>query len=144
LIRQLFWIICSEQVLRLGLETIFLSLSLGLEGFRSHLALKGYRSRSQACCLETVNIARIWLCKTSVIQRVFFSVVLVSKKQPKQIGKMPKIQLQSSDDNFLKNFSKMHKFQNLKFRYQSFNKVSVSKVSLDYITDYVTKKNNAI
>jgi len=34
----------------------------------------------------------------------------------------------------------MHKFQNLKFRYQSFNKVSVSKVSLDYITDYVTKQ----
>jgi len=30
LIRQLFWIICSDEVLRLGLETIFLSLSLGL------------------------------------------------------------------------------------------------------------------
>ena len=56
-----------------------MSVSLGLEDFRSHLALKGYRSRSQACCLETVNIAKIWLCKTSVIQQVF-SVVLVSKK----------------------------------------------------------------
>jgi len=30
----------------------------------------GYRSRSQAHCFETLNIARIWLCKT-VIQRVF-------------------------------------------------------------------------
>ena len=95
LIRRLRWIICGDEVLRFGLETIFMSLSLGLEDFRSHLALKGYRSRSQACCLETVNIARIWLCKTSVIQQVF-SVVLVSKKQPKQIGKVPvisKIQL---------------------------------------------------
>jgi len=61
LIRQLCWIICSDQVLRLGLKTIFASLSLSLEGFRSHLALKGYRSRSQACYLETVNIAKIWL-----------------------------------------------------------------------------------
>jgi len=63
--------ICRDELLRLGLVTIIASLSLGLEGFRSHLALKGYRSRSQACCLETVNIARIWLCKTSVIQQVF-------------------------------------------------------------------------
>jgi len=59
LIRQLCTIICSDEVLRLGLETIF--ASLGLEGFRSHLAFKGYRSRSQACCLETVNVVRIWL-----------------------------------------------------------------------------------
>jgi len=42
LIRQLFWIIFSDEVLRLCLETTF--GSLGLEGFRSHLALKGYRS----------------------------------------------------------------------------------------------------
>jgi len=33
-------------------------------------------------------------------------------------------------------FDKMHKFWNLKFRSQSFNKVLVSKVSLDHITDY--------
>jgi len=72
----------------------------------------------------------------------FFSVVSVSKKQPKQIGKVPemsKIQLWSDDDNSLKNFSKMHKFWNLKFWSRSF-KVSVSNVSLDYITDYVTKQ----
>jgi len=68
LIRKPCWVIGSDEVLRLGLETIFASLSLGLEGFRSHLALKGDRSRSQACCLETVNIAKIWLCKCSVIQ----------------------------------------------------------------------------
>jgi len=86
LIRRLRWIICSDEVLRLGLETIFVSL----EDFRSHLALKGHRSRSQACCLETVSISRIWLWKTSVIQQVF-SVVLVSKKQSKQIGKVPEI-----------------------------------------------------
>jgi len=34
----------------------------------------------------------------------------------------------------------MHKFQNLESWSQSFNKVSVSKVSLDYTTDYVTKQ----
>jgi len=50
--------ICSA-ILRLGLETIFASLGLGLEGSRSHLALKGYWSQSQACCLVTVNIARV-------------------------------------------------------------------------------------
>ena len=38
----------------------------------------------------------------------------------------------------------MHKFQNLVFRSRSFNKVSVSKVSLDYITDYVAKQKYAI
>jgi len=83
------------------------SFSFGLEDFRFHLALKGHRSRSQACCLETVNIARIWLCKIYVIQ--VFSVALASTKQPKQIGKVPeisKIQLQSGDENFLKIFSK--------------------------------------
>jgi len=36
-IRQLCWIICSDEVLRLGLETTFTSLSIGLEGFRSRL-----------------------------------------------------------------------------------------------------------
>jgi len=51
----------SDEVstLGLGLETrlvsrpIFasLSLGLGLEGFMSRLGLKGYRSRSQACCV---------------------------------------------------------------------------------------------
>jgi len=75
LIRQLCWIICSDEVLRLGLETIFASLSLRLEDFRSYLALKGYRCRSQANCLETANIARIWLCKTSVIQQVFLCCI---------------------------------------------------------------------
>jgi len=59
LIRQLCWIICSDEVLKLGIETIFASLNPGLEAFRSHLALKGYRSWSQACCHETFNIARI-------------------------------------------------------------------------------------
>jgi len=34
-------------------------------------AVKGYRSRSQAYCFETWNIASIWLSKTSKIQRVF-------------------------------------------------------------------------
>jgi len=34
-------------------------------------AVKGYRSRSQAYCLETWNIASIWLSKTSKLQRVF-------------------------------------------------------------------------
>jgi len=72
-----------------------------------------------------------------------FSVVLVSKKQPKQIGKVPeisKIQVWSGDDNFLKNFSKMHKFWNLKFWSRSFKKVSVSNVSLDNIAGNVTKQ----
>jgi len=69
LIRQLCWIICSDEVLRLGLETIFANLCL--EGFRSRLGLKGSRSQSQAYYLETVNIARIWLCKTFVNQQVF-------------------------------------------------------------------------
>jgi len=43
----------------------------------------------------------------------FLSVVLVSKKQLKQLEKhqkFGKIQIQSGDGNFLKNFSKMHKF----------------------------------
>jgi len=34
----------------------------------------------------------------------------------------------------------MHEFQNLEFWSRSFNKVFVSKVNLDYITDYVTKQ----
>ena len=45
--------------------------SLDPEGFRSRLCLEGYRSRSQAYCLETWNIASIWLSKTSKLQRVF-------------------------------------------------------------------------
>jgi len=47
-IQQLFWIVCSDEVLRLGLKTIFASLGLYLEGFRSRLGLKGHKSRSQA------------------------------------------------------------------------------------------------
>ena len=54
------------------------------------LGFEGCRSRSQAYCLETLNIARIWLSKT-VIQRVFFSILIAGKKQWKQVGKMGEI-----------------------------------------------------
>jgi len=50
-------------------------VSLHLEGFMSLLSLKGDRFRSQAYCLETLNNARIWLSKTSIIQRVLFSLL---------------------------------------------------------------------
>jgi len=51
---------------------------------------------------------------------------------------MPEIRKNSTlnekiQNNFLKNFSKMHKLWNLEVWSWSFNKVSVSKVGLDYI-----------
>jgi len=46
-------------------------LGLGLEGFRSRLGLVGYRSRSQACCLETLNTSTMGLSKIYVIQQIF-------------------------------------------------------------------------
>jgi len=39
---------------------------------------------------ETLNIAKEWYGKISIIQRFFF-VVFAGKKQPKQVGKMPEI-----------------------------------------------------
>jgi len=58
------------SVSRLVSRPIF--ASLGLEGFRSRLGIEDYRSRSQACCLETMKIARVWLSlsETSVIQQI--------------------------------------------------------------------------
>jgi len=53
--------------------------SLDLQGFRSRLGLEGYRSRSQAYCLETLNIASIWLSKTNSTK--FFSIVFAGEKQ---------------------------------------------------------------
>jgi len=65
------WLFSSDRVSKIFSRPIF--ASLGLEGFTSRLGLgiEDYRSRSQANFLETSNTARIWLSKTSVIQRVF-------------------------------------------------------------------------
>jgi len=107
---------------RLGLVSRPILASIGLEGFRSRLGLghKGYRSRSQAYCLETLNIAIIWLGKTSVIQRAFSLLYLhfACKKQPKQVGKMSEIRKSSTHRRwqFFFNIGKIHKFSNVESR----------------------------
>jgi len=70
------------SVPRLASRPIFASLCLSLEGYRSRLGLEGYRG------LETLNIAKKWLSKTSIIQRFLF-IAFAGKKQPKQVGNMP-------------------------------------------------------
>jgi len=67
--------------------------SLGLEGFTSRLGLglEGYRSRSQAYCLETLNIARMWLRKSFVIQRVFSLLYLQARNSENMSEKCQKL-----------------------------------------------------
>ena len=43
---------------------------------------------SMATGLETLNIAKKWLCKISIIQRFLF-VAFAGKKQQKKVRKMP-------------------------------------------------------
>jgi len=43
---------------------------------------------SMATGLETLNIAKKWLSKISIIQR-FLLVAFAGKKQPKKVRKMP-------------------------------------------------------
>jgi len=45
---------------------------------------------SKAAGLETLNIAKKWYSKISIIQQHLF-VVFSGKKQPKLVGKMPEI-----------------------------------------------------
>jgi len=64
--------------------------SLRLEGFRSRLGLEGYRSLSQPIVL------RLWISQRNGLvnfynSTTFLSVVFASKKQSKQVGKMPEI-----------------------------------------------------
>ena len=83
--------------------------------------LDGCRSRSQACCLKTLNVARIWLTNISVIQRVFLSVVFAGMKQPKQLEKchkFEKIQRRGGGDIFWKNSA--HKFWSIECRSWNF------------------------
>ena len=91
--------------------------SLGLEGIRSRIGLEGYRFRSHAYCLETLNTATIWRRKTSVIQRVFVCFICKFKttKGGRKITRNSKIYtLRSGDDiffNICKHFGTIHKFQ---------------------------------
>jgi len=126
--------------------------SLGLNGFRSCLCHKGCWSRSQAYCLETLNIARIWLSKTSVIQQVFsllFLQVGNNQNRLKNARNLKKLWLRSGGKQ--KKISvKCTNFEvaslNLEVQVWSlgfFDDVSVSKFeqgySLNYITDDLTK-----
>ena len=98
------WPTGSDGVSRHGLG---LTLFCESRSRRFHLGLEGYRSRSQAYCPETLNIA--WICrtKTSVIQWV--SSLLICKKETTKTGrktvrKSKKIELGSGDDIFFKTF----------------------------------------
>ena len=81
--------------------------------------------------LETFNVAKKWLSKTSIIQRVSCLSYLhfAGQKQPntgrKNSRNLKKIQLRSDDNIFLKNFGKIHKFSSLGI----FDEVSVSTTS---------------
>ena len=88
----------------LGLEGFTSRLGLGLEGYRSRS--QGYRSRSQGYCLGTLNIAKIWLSKTSVIQRVFSLLYLQVKNSENRWEKCQKfkeVQFRKWWRQFLKN-----------------------------------------
>jgi len=62
-------------------------------------------SVSNVSGLETLNIAKKWFIKISILQWFLF-VVFAGKKQPKQVRKMPenwkKIEVRSDDDIFKK------------------------------------------
>jgi len=111
--------------------------SLGLQGFTSRLDLEGYRSQSQAYCLETLNIARTWLRKSSVIQRVS-SLLYLHVRKPKQVGKLPEIRnkfnLEVVTTFFSKIWANSTNFEISEFfmksRSRRFNEVSVSKVTV--------------
>jgi len=49
----------------------------------------------KATGLETLNIAKTWFSKASILQRFLF-VVFADKKQPKQVGKCQKIEKNSA------------------------------------------------
>jgi len=100
--------------LEIRLETIFAGHGLSLKSFRSRHGLQVCRSLTQAYFLESWNIAKIWLSKTSVIQRVSSVLHLQEKdnqKRSKNARNSKKIQLRNGDDIVLKNLLKSTNFE---------------------------------
>ena len=64
-------------------RSMFASLGLSLDGFRSRLGLEGFRSRDFEYCKEMVY-------QNSCNSKIFVCCIS-SKKQPKHVGKMPEI-----------------------------------------------------
>jgi len=73
----------SDEVSRLGLALdAFLRVSVS--------KISGFVSVSKVSGLETLNIAKKWFIKISIIQSFLF-VAFAGKKQSKQVGQMPEI-----------------------------------------------------
>jgi len=66
-----------------------------------------------------MNIARMWLSKTSVIQRVISLLYWLVRNNQHRLEKV--IQLGSGAEIFLKNFSKIYKFWSLGLEFQVLN-----------------------
>jgi len=98
---------------------------------------------SRVSGLETLNIAKKWFIKISIIQ-IFFFVVFAGKKQPKHIGKMPEIWKKFKSEvmttfsffylakctNFEVSSLGLGVFDEVSVSSRNFNLVSVSKVTV--------------
>ena len=107
-------------------------------------------SVSKVSGLETLNIAKKWFVKISIIQRFVF-VVYASKKQQKHVGKnardLKKIQVRSDEDIFMKISAKCTNFEvsvwTFKSRVLEFLRKSRSRLEIltglgCYGLDYIT------
>jgi len=144
-----FWKTVMESqdlvsVLRLIYRPIV--VSLGLKCFRSCLGLEGYRSWSRVYCLETLNIARMWVSQTFVIQWVFSLLYLQIKNNQNRSEKCQKFEkfiLEVVITFFWKVPVKSTNFEVLSLGLGIFHKVSVLKFSRSlglesYSIDYIT------
>jgi len=106
----------------------------------------------------TLNIAKKWLSKTSIIQHVFCLLIFrkeTARTDRKNARNSNKIQLRS-DVDISQNFGQIHKFRSLESRSRisslesrNFNEVSVSKfqpgLGLEgYDLDYITAASTTI
>jgi len=120
--------------------------------------VSGLVSVSKSAGLETLNIAKKWYSKISIIQQILF-VVFAGKKQPKPVRKnarsLKNIQLRSNDiflkirqnAQILKSRVSVSGFL-MRSRSRSFNQIPISKVTVSttslififfYFGTYVTK-----